>query len=442
MSAITPPSFLDDGGSIANRLPQGLDKQRVAKWVSRGTFSDTSAYTGSFVDDDEDIVLRSSSISDRQARHEKEETRKKGDEQVWNENAKKAVSGDVRRHMDKIRDLRGKVQVRKVKKGREMEKEKKKVLVPVPRRWGTFVIKDKDGRVVVVDEEGEFDSGPRKVHNEKQHERRWVRAASTVESSSPFPVAPSTVLPPRDQYMSTRGFAEDAEVAKRRHEKDKWNYIPNSPRPLSPIPESEDEDGSSSTSKASIRSQKGFMAKVTGWKDGSQNSTTGNARSSNGSTNENKGWVSPSKLPHPFACATGRPNSPERWSHGSEAVDNPDWTESETSFQQHGFDGPARSFSEATWDGFERRKTISDVSIAGSNSIRSSLIESVRSYHDTAMSRRRGTSREEIRVENQHGWEDGSNGRSNGGYASSSDEDNATYWNANWGETPARVAKY
>lgn len=422
MSAMTPPSFLDDGVSITDRLPQGLDGQRIAKWVSRSSFSDTSFYTGSFFDDDEDMVVRGGSISDRRPGYEKREGgRKQGGERGWNENTKRAVSGDVRRHVVKIRDLRGKVQVKKVK-----GVEKEKVVVPVPRQWGPFVIKDKDGRVVVVDGEGEFDSGPQDIHDGgKQQERRWVRAASTVESASPFFVAASTVLPPLDHQMDGDWFTKQAEAAKREHTKDEWNMIQDFARPLTPIPESEDGNGSSATSGEFIRSSTGLTAAVTTWNDGSQASTTtGNSHRPSRSIDESRGWVSPSKLPHPFTWATSPFNGHERWIHGVKVTDDSEWTDSETSsLQKSAIDNTTRSLSEATWDGFERRKTLSDVSIAGSNSVRSSVLEIQQSSrHDsTAMSRRRGTSREEVRVDNEHGWEHGSTGTSNARYASSSD---------------------
>lgn len=199
----------------------------------------------------------------------------------------------------------------------------------------------------------------------------------------------------------------------------------------------------------------------------SQISKKGTRHSSDGSNNSNSsGWASPSKLPHPFTWAATRSDSEDRWSGRRKAADNPAWTGIEPLLSQQDAlcpssapsDEPARPPSEATWNGFERPKTLSDVSMADSSSIRGSLRSEGRASsrhaspahgkrkcaaerHLTASSGGRGRWKKEIRVENCHGWEHGSSGTSTARRAHGLNEENATYLSENWGGTPVGGAQ-
>jgi len=94
------------------------------------------------------------------------------------------------------------------------EKKKDTVTIPMPPQWGTFVIKAEDGRVIVVDKDGEFDSGPQKAVSEQQ--RPWVKAASTVEPTSPTrtpsppsPTETSQLYPSVEETLRRKPEAED-----------------------------------------------------------------------------------------------------------------------------------------------------------------------------------------------------------------------------------------
>lgn len=514
MSSIAPPSFIDDAISLTNRLPRGLSTHQVAQWLSQHG-SDTSAYTGSFIDDGADSVLRDSGIPPTRGCERQKEKRKHDKEHVWNEHVRKAVSGDVQRHVEKIRGLRGCVRVQKVGGGGvgESEKKKEKVPVPLPREWGTFVIREKDGRVVVVDKEGEFDSGA-----QQQPRRAWIRDESTGPASETESVRGDGEQLRLEQQMGSGWSQGSSKTARRRHKEFGWNSSQGSPtKVLSPISESECESGCLSSGSKTTRLPRDFMmsganawsphtrpsamstvdSASESWDYGTSKSVAEMVKKGyrhvkpvsreskragdawkvdgpehwyrkNGSTSSSKSkrstkscstYKAPAvedasstslggdgrNLPHPYTWATSPANSPGNWSRGSKSADNPAWTDIQAYFsQQHVLNNSATtcSSSEVTWDGFERDKTLSDVSIAGSSSTRGCPSnKSMQSNHDDTG--RRSTSREQRRADNQHGWEaHGSSGRGTVRYANGFDEDNATYLNANWGGTPVRVTKY
>ncbi|EUC46183.1 hypothetical protein COCMIDRAFT_36144 [Bipolaris oryzae ATCC 44560] len=515
MSSITPPSFIDDAISLTNRLPRGLSTHQVAQWLSQHG-PDTSAYTGSFIDDDADSVLRDSGVPSSHARDRRKEKKKHGKEQVWNEHVRKAVSGDVQRHVDKIRGLRGCVQIQKVGGGGvgESEKKKEKVAVPLPREWGTFIIREKDGRVVVVDEEGEFDSGAQ----QQQPRGAWIRAESTVQASDAESVRGDAEQLRLEQQMGSSRSEGSARTARRRHKEFGWNSSQGSPKKvLASIPELECESGCLSSGSETTKSPSDFMMSgANAWPSHTRPSAVPTVDSaseswdyrssksvaemvkkgyrhvkpvsrdrkragdawkvggpdhwyqSNGSTSSSKSKKSTKScstykapavedasstssggngrnLPHPYTWATSTSNSSGNWSRRSTAINNPAWASIQAHSSQQNFlnnTPTTRLSSEVTWDGFERDKTLSDVSIAGSSSTHGCASnKSMQSnHHDTG---RRSTSREQRRAENQHGWEaHGSSGRGTVRYANGFDEDNATYLNANWGGTPVRVTKY
>ncbi|KAL5114748.1 hypothetical protein ACEQ8H_007365 [Pleosporales sp. CAS-2024a] len=167
------PSFVDDGSSFTNRVlyPQHQDKpNRIPSSAS------ASAYSGSYIDDGLDMLPASrpgfGALDPKFHRRRKAKDRTS----CWNDDVQKAVAGDIGRSLGGLRIWAG------VELKRHREDEEKNgqtatvtVTVPLPRRWGTIVIKDGE-RVVVVDEEGEFDSGG----VEREYEgKRWVKALST-----------------------------------------------------------------------------------------------------------------------------------------------------------------------------------------------------------------------------------------------------------------------
>jgi hypothetical protein len=239
MSSITPQSFLDDGGSFTKRIPRGLDKRHVAKWISSAG-SDTSGYTGSYIDDGADMHVprgETPGFGTIDTRFYKQKKRKEGEgeSRVWNGDVQKAIRGDIQRNMAKIRGLGG-VEAKKAdsknvyEKGSDGKEKKDTITVPMPPQWGTFVIKADDGRVIVIDKDGEFDSGPQKAVSEQPG--RWVKAASTI--------APSSSSPPKHRTSTMK---EQSKGKARKHKHRKSHPLPSPMKILTPIVESEYEDG-------------------------------------------------------------------------------------------------------------------------------------------------------------------------------------------------------
>jgi hypothetical protein len=283
MSSITPQSFVDDGGSFTRRVPRGLDYVYVEKWVASNN-SDNSAYTGSFIDDGADMHLPPGPspgfgpIDTRFYKQKKRKEPKDGEGTTWNDNVQRAISGDIQRNLEKIRGLRG-LEVKKADRndlknetaGGQEKAQKDTVTIPMPPQWGTFVIKANDGRVIVVDKNGEFDSGPQKVVSDQQ--RPWVKAASTVEPTYPARTS-SPPSPPnhRTSNRSPRAAPEKSSKQKSRSakngKKDKSRQQhDSSPKVLTPIPESEYEDGYLPSGGEDIGSPTGFMMTggASGW---------------------------------------------------------------------------------------------------------------------------------------------------------------------------------
>ncbi|KAA8618035.1 hypothetical protein PtrV1_09542 [Pyrenophora tritici-repentis] len=253
MSAITPQSYVDDGASFTKRTPHGLSKHHVAKWISSG--SDTSGYTGSFIDDGADMQFRDDAtpgfgtIDKRFYKQKKPQEPKFGYEKIWNEHVQKAVTGDVQRNLNKVRGLGG-IQVKKRHDGRggdghgneRGKKKEESITVPAPPQWATFVIRADDGRVIVVDKDGDFDSGP-PAEAEIERPKPWVKAASTVvPPSSTGMSAPSS--PPKHRVFgsTSKGHTKDRPDKQSKTKKYKKSQT-TPPKILTPIPESEYEDG-------------------------------------------------------------------------------------------------------------------------------------------------------------------------------------------------------
>ncbi|OAL00074.1 hypothetical protein IQ06DRAFT_377911 [Phaeosphaeriaceae sp. SRC1lsM3a] len=223
MSSITPPSFIDDGTAFPNRRPPS----NIAKWLATTSSpssdtASTSTYTGSYVDDGADMLLPSQhrpGFGAIDARFYKQRKRRDGETcRAWNEDIQRAVAGDIGRSLEGLRGVGG-VDIRPAN-GAEGERRggrKDTVTVPLPRRWGTIVIKDESGRVIVVDEEGEFDSRSMMEDGNKEG-GKWIKAASTISGPS---------VEGQDRV---------------RKEKRKKENIPEPANVLQPILESEYED--------------------------------------------------------------------------------------------------------------------------------------------------------------------------------------------------------
>ncbi|CAI9628705.1 unnamed protein product [Alternaria burnsii] len=282
MSSITPQSFVDDGGSFTKREPRGLDQRHVASWIASNK-SEISGYTGSFIDDGADMQLPPGvapgfgPVDTRFYKQKKRKEARDGVETVWNDDVQKAISGDIQRNLEKIKGLGG-LEVKRTdhdgcqdkKPGDQEKANKDTVTVPVPPQWGTFVIKADDGRVIVVDKDGEFDSGPQKALSEQP--KHWVKAASTVESASlaKGAVPHSTTM----QRTSSRQTKERSKEKKQKsgsgksvkNNRSRRSHL-SSPKTLTPISESEYEEGYLHSGGEDMGSPTGFMMTggASGW---------------------------------------------------------------------------------------------------------------------------------------------------------------------------------
>ncbi|KAF1918862.1 hypothetical protein BDU57DRAFT_122119 [Ampelomyces quisqualis] len=266
MSSITPASFVDDGGSFHKRVPHGLHPAHISRWLNSAGSDTTSAYTGSYIDDGADMLPPSSAspgFGKVDPRFYKQRKRR-GDEHhaAWNEDIQKAVAGDIGRSLEKMRHI-GSMEVKRAAKPNrardEKARSKKKdtVTIPMPPKWGTFIIKADDGRVIVVDRHGEFDSGPQVRQKHDQLGTRWVKAPETISLPS---------SPPSD--TSSRGHKD-----KKKHK----HRLPEPLKSLTPIAESEYEDDGYEPSGEDVMSPTGLF--MTGGKDGWPASKSGSAAS-------------------------------------------------------------------------------------------------------------------------------------------------------------------
>lgn len=286
MSALPPPSFYDDGASITHRHIHGLPPAHVAHWITSSSISsinssETSAYTGSFYDDGADMLFPTSGpgFGEFDKRFYEHTKRKEGDEGFWNEDVQRAVSGDIRRNLERVRGWRS-VEVRKrgEEGGEKREEMGETVMVPVPRKWGTFLIKMEDGGVVVVDREGnEFYSGEKE---KEERGKRWVRAVSSVEGPTLTEELASKGHTRR--RSSSRSLGEQKgkdtkETHSHRRKKSHHKHVQASLiKPLTPIQEFEDEDGYTYSGAEDVRSPTGFYMTggASGWPSPSVSSVT------------------------------------------------------------------------------------------------------------------------------------------------------------------------
>lgn len=250
MSTTTAPSYLDDGISFRRRLPRPTHQPHPAP-------SSTSAYTGSYIDDGLDLLPPISGhgfgnvdrrfYRHRRRRHKKEDGAEDGG--VWSKDIARAVTGDVQRSLGKLRELgsigvrrptnlkRDKLEAERIRRRKEQER-RGVVAVPKPLRWGVFVIKEDNGRVVVVDEKGEWDSGPiggaedkgigeREMKRGTEETQRWVRAASTI--SADMPPFPASSVHEKAVTATFRTYKHEDEQHNRPHHARSHHHKPSTP---------------------------------------------------------------------------------------------------------------------------------------------------------------------------------------------------------------------
>ncbi|KAF2685289.1 hypothetical protein K458DRAFT_430839 [Lentithecium fluviatile CBS 122367] len=180
MTSITAPSFFDDAGNVERHMRCG-GRWDINAWLqstpalaSTLSMTDTSAYTGSVMDDAADMLPLGHGARPGFGRIDKKfysEGKRGKDEREWTEEMAKAVGGDIQRSLARLGGF-GEVRVmgaeegarekrragRKKRAGGE-EDEDRCVRVRAPPAWGSFVIEGKDGRVIVVDKDDVYDSG-------------------------------------------------------------------------------------------------------------------------------------------------------------------------------------------------------------------------------------------------------------------------------------------
>jgi hypothetical protein len=268
-STATAPSFLDDGRSFTRRIPPSTPLANISHWLHTTHGSDTaSTYTGSYIDDGLDLLPSSTpGFGVVNARFYKHKKRRDKDGGVWNDDVARAVGGDIHRSLAKMRGLAG-VEVKRAETDSKEEKRRRDkrrgvVSVPAPLKWGTFVIKGDDGRVVVIDDRGEYDSGAvrRKDKEERKESKRWVKAARSLSPPS-VPVSTDRVT----SVHSSNGRGESrrcsAKVKTSRASKEKRR-----PKALSPMPESNYSSDDDDPVKLSAASPTNFFMTggLTGW---------------------------------------------------------------------------------------------------------------------------------------------------------------------------------
>ena len=198
LSSPTLPSFVDNGRNPTHCKPLGGDPTAITAWIE-GTIappvlppasvvSKSIASIDSCFDDSAD--MRNSSpfetvpgfgLADH-GFYSKGKPKMNKYEEEWTVEKEKALAGDMLRSLTRLKRVSrveiGDVQDVERRKARKERNEEEigaleddgRVRIMKPLKWGTFVIKGNDGRVVIVDEHGEYDSG--KVHEREELEKR------------------------------------------------------------------------------------------------------------------------------------------------------------------------------------------------------------------------------------------------------------------------------
>ncbi|KAF2246040.1 hypothetical protein BU26DRAFT_60671 [Trematosphaeria pertusa] len=273
MTSLTPPSFVDDGEAIEPRMPRA-SHWNISKWlegtpaIPTPSLTSGSTYTGSFVDDGADMLIPSKTapgfgLVDPKfyVAGKKRETK---EEEKWSEDMQRAIGGDMLRSLAKMRQLThlnvtdpalaAAEKTEKVKAQEEKKAGKEDddtVAVRVLQTWGTFVITGKDGRVVVVDEEGEYDSGPpgqklpecgRKSGRHEKTQASQPKGEEKREDVAPLPPKPASKASADSLKEEKSRSKEKISTHSSRHSKRKSSkQVPSSrpPKSLTPIPEAD-----------------------------------------------------------------------------------------------------------------------------------------------------------------------------------------------------------
>ena len=302
MSSITTPSFVDDGESFIKRVRRDPLSRHAVKQLDSNA-SDASAYTGSFLDDGADMLNPLHKIPGFGLTNSKfyEHRGRRADNAVWNHNVQKAISGDVYRNLTKMRNLAA-LEV-KQKDNKTEQREKTTVTVMKPPKWDTFVIKAEHGRIIIVDHDGEFDSGS--IEPESKLPVRWIQAADTLAPSQTH--APVPQSPPTDSVSSQRTKQQTKEVSKRNKRNQEYAHrhkelrrkdlgLPNL-KALAPITVSNHDSDSNSSGSADVVSSANFFMTggASGWPKNDEviHGSSGKSDSTLPVCSDPIGWLSP-----------------------------------------------------------------------------------------------------------------------------------------------------
>lgn len=252
----TSPSCIDDGRSFTRRIPPPSSLSNISRWLrtTHGSPNTSSTYTGSYIDDGLDLLPATNDTAPGFGRldarfyaHAKRRSKDR-DGGAWNDDIARAVSGDIQRSLATLERIAG-VEVKRrladpKEEKRRSERKRSLVSVPAPLKWGTFVIKGDNGRVVVVDERGEYDSGAARKEDKREESRKWVEAARSP--SPPVFEPPPVVEIAAEGRASKAGGTEESRSKTRRDSKVKTSRTSKEkrrPRALSHVPESVYDSG-------------------------------------------------------------------------------------------------------------------------------------------------------------------------------------------------------
>ncbi|KAJ4293327.1 hypothetical protein N0V90_008609 [Kalmusia sp. IMI 367209] len=276
MTSITPPSLADDGLSLDRRMPCG-GRAEINKWLEGtatlnlppASATSGSTYTGSFIDDGADMLAPSHmapgfGVVDRKF-YKRGKPKESADAGEWTVEMEKALAGDMWRSLARMKSI-ARVEIRHVedleqKKERRARKkdgieEDGRVRIMKPLRWGTFIIEGEDGRVVIVDEEGEYDSGAvgERVEWERKSKERFERKEK--EKVHKTGVEATSLEQNRGGLEEEKHATSRERQRKAKHHRHRRRSSPPT-KPLSPIPEADTPEESASA--ASIISPTNFF---------------------------------------------------------------------------------------------------------------------------------------------------------------------------------------
>ncbi|KAJ4346851.1 uncharacterized protein N0V89_010783 [Didymosphaeria variabile] len=272
LTSATHPSLVDDGFSLSRRMPCGKNPDAIDNWLSSTIAppvlpsipsSSGTIYTGSFIDDGADMlyptqVIPGFGVMDKRF-YGKGKPRKSRHEEEWTVEKERALAGDMWRSLAIMRSI-ARVELSdadKAEKRRERKETNKgkvgaveddgRVRIMKPLMWGTIIIEGDDGRVVVVDREGDYDSGKPKEKKglekrEKEHaERERGRARElekALQTTKKRAEEKAKSLREREEMVK----AQERSVAKERNRMDKHNrhgHHQSFANSLTPIPEAD-----------------------------------------------------------------------------------------------------------------------------------------------------------------------------------------------------------